>query len=434
MTDSPLPQSAISVEHRFAIEIVRRLQTAGFTAYFAGGCVRDMLMGNEPHDFDVATNASFEQVKELFGSKNTLGIGASFGVACVHGRSEGVKCQVEVATFRSDGNYTDGRHPDWVRFTTADEDAKRRDFTINGIFFDPIAAKIIDFVEGQTDIRKRVIRAIGIPHDRFEEDKLRMLRAIRFAARFEFEIDAATFNAIVDLAPTICVVSGERISAELKKILQMPTRCWALRKLFDSRLLETIFPELACRWLEPASKETDLHLIGSLPSEYIDERTTLSTMLMNLSTSPTSPIDSAASELIETKVKNRWRLSNEEVESCLFTLKARDTLINAVHVPWSQLQPLLISRYASDACRVAYGYAIANNLSLDGVELCFTKLSLTDEQLNPKPLVTGDVLKKIGIPPGPEYAKLLNEIRCQQLDGVLKTPEQALDWLRSLRN
>lgn len=390
-------------------------------------------MGNEPHDFDVATNASFAQVRDLFGSKNTLGIGASFGVACVHGRLDGVKCQVEVATFRSDGNYTDGRHPDWVRFTTADEDAKRRDFTINGIFYDPIAERIIDFVEGQEDIQRRVVRAIGVPHDRFTEDKLRMLRAIRFAARFEFDLDQATFDAIVELAPSISVVSGERISAELKKILQMPTRCWALRKLLESRLLETIFPELAMRWSDSTSFDDDLRSINALPAEFIDERTMLTTLLMNLAISYENEKTSSAVELIEDKVKSRWRLSNEEIESCLFSLKVRESLLIADRLAWSQLQPILISRYAFDACRVAYGYARANDLSCNGLDRCFGKLSLPSDELDPKPLVTGDMLKKIGIPPGPEYAKMLHEVRCRQLDGVLTTTSEAIAWLESSR-
>ena len=197
---------------QFAREITAKLQEAGYQALWAGGCVRDQMLGKEPKDYDVATSARPEQVRELFGHKRTLPIGASFGVITVLGpKSAG---QIEVATFRRDADYSDGRRPDAVEFTDAREDALRRDFTINGMFYDPVHDRVEDYVGGVEDLKKKVIRAIGNPHERIYEDKLRMLRAVRFSSTYGFEIDPATLDAIRQHAHEIKIVSGERIGAE----------------------------------------------------------------------------------------------------------------------------------------------------------------------------------------------------------------------------
>jgi poly(A) polymerase len=202
----------------FALDIVRRLRQAGFQALWAGGCVRDQLLNLPPKDYDVATDATPEQIRSIFGRRRTLAIGQSFGVIVVLGpKSAG---QVDVATFRQDAAYSDGRHPDSVTFSSAPEDAERRDFTINGLFYDPLAEQVIDYVGGQQDIERRLIRAIGDPFQRFAEDKLRMLRAVRFATVFGFQIEAATLDAIRQLSRQLVIVSAERIAAELRRILQ----------------------------------------------------------------------------------------------------------------------------------------------------------------------------------------------------------------------
>jgi hypothetical protein len=208
--DRPLFHAG-SLHRQFAHEIVRRLVDRGYVAYYAGGCVRDALLSLTPKDFDVATDATPEQVREVFGADHTRAVGEAFGVVLVHGRLAKTKCQVEVATFRTDGSYSDGRRPDWVVYATAEQDAQRRDFTINGLFYDPIAQRVIDFVGGQIDLGNRLLRAIGDPYARINEDKLRMLRAIRFAARFALELDPATRKAIEESASGIQRVSGERI-------------------------------------------------------------------------------------------------------------------------------------------------------------------------------------------------------------------------------
>src|SRR5260370_33887338 len=200
-------------EREFAIEVVRRLRHAGFEALRAGGCVRDELLGLVPKDYDVATDARPEEVCKLFA--RTVTVGMSFGVVEVLGpRQENKPLMVQVATFRSDLAYSDGRHPDAVVFSSAREDALRRDFTINGMFFDPLEGRLIDYVEGQEDLRGRKLRAIGDPSQRFSEDKLRMLRAVRIATRFDLTIEPATAAALRTMAKQITVVSAERIADE----------------------------------------------------------------------------------------------------------------------------------------------------------------------------------------------------------------------------
>src|SRR5262245_31192301 len=230
-------------QREFALEIAQKLRTAGFEALWAGGCVRDQLLGITPKDSDVATSAKPDEIRDLFGRRRTLPIGASFGVIMVLGpRDAG---QIEVATFRTDAAYSDGRHPDSVTFTTAEQDAQRRDFTINGIFFDPVASEVVDFVGGQNDLERRVIRAIGAPRLRLNEDKLRMLRAVPFAAAFEFTIDAETLRAIQEMAAEIHLVSAERIGMEIRRMLLDSHRAVALSLLRDTGLLPQVLPEVA---------------------------------------------------------------------------------------------------------------------------------------------------------------------------------------------
>ena len=217
----------------FATDVVRQLRAAGYVALWAGGCVRDLLLGRGAEDYDVATSATPEQVRTLFGKRRTLAVGESFGVIIVLPPSKTAE-PVEVATFRTEGVYLDGRRPTEVAFSTPEEDAQRRDFTINGMFYDPIEQRVLDYVGGEADLHRKVLRAIGDPHARMTEDKLRMLRAVRFAATLEFELDPTTRAAVQLMAPEMRVVSAERIAQELHKVLAHRTRvrgfsCWRRR-------------------------------------------------------------------------------------------------------------------------------------------------------------------------------------------------------------
>ncbi len=221
-----------------AMWVLGRLRAAGHHALFAGGCVRDMLLGRRCSDYDIATDAAPEQVRRLF--RHVLLVGAKFGVAMViHNRKK-----VEVTTFRSDLSYTDGRRPEGVRFSTPREDAQRRDFTINGMFYDPVADEVIDYVGGRADLKAGIIRTIGRPDERFGEDYLRMIRAARFAVRLGFEIDPATAAALRKYAPHITAISGERILEELSKMLAQPSAADAMRRLEELHLAKEILPEL----------------------------------------------------------------------------------------------------------------------------------------------------------------------------------------------
>ncbi len=242
--------AATPSERDFALDVVRRLRDAGHEALWAGGCVRDELLGLPPKDYDVATSAHPDEVCRLF--RRTIAVGKSFGVIEVLGpRTSAGPLRVQVATFRidvygedEDGEELDGRHPRAVVFTSAREDALRRDFTINGMFFDPLEDRLIDYVGGQDDLRARVLRAIGDPAQRFTEDKLRMLRAVRMAARFELEVEPGTAEAIRRMAPQIHAVSAERMADELRKMLVDPHRAHGMRLFMDLELAQPILPEL----------------------------------------------------------------------------------------------------------------------------------------------------------------------------------------------
>src|SRR5947199_3246070 len=221
-----------------AIEIVRELRSRGHEAYLVGGCVRDMVMAIEPADYDIATSARPEEIVEIF--PRTGSIGAQFGVILVIYRGH----PFEVATFRSDEAYLDGRRPTGVVFTDAKQDVLRRDFTINGLLYDPISKEVIDYVGGQTDIQAKLVRAIGDPHACFEEDKLRILRAVRFGARLGYRIEPATWDAVVQMAPSIHQVSSERIREELVRILTEGQAAAGIRMLEQSGLRREILPDV----------------------------------------------------------------------------------------------------------------------------------------------------------------------------------------------
>ncbi len=250
-------------QQAFALDVVRQLRAAGYEAYWAGGCVRDQLIGRSPKDYDVATSAVPEEIQKVFGrSRKTLAVGAAFGVIAVVGpRGAG---QIEVATFREDVSYSDGRRPDAVRFTTAREDALRRDFSINGMFFDPISKEVLDFVGGQDDLRQGIVRAIGNPHQRFTEDKLRLLRAVRFAGYFGFSIEPATFEALCTMAREITAVSAERIANEMRMMLERSGRRRAVELLLETGLLESVLPEAVPKLREHAHRVQTLTMLDAL--------------------------------------------------------------------------------------------------------------------------------------------------------------------------
>lgn len=404
-------------QKQFATDVTRRLQDAGHTTFWAGGCVRDALLGHSPKDYDVATSATPDQVRELFGFRKTIPVGASFGVITVVGpKTAGV---IEVATFRKDGGYSDGRRPDAVQFTDAREDARRRDFTINGMFFDPVTDRVIDFVEGQQDLRAKVIRAIGDADARIAEDKLRMMRAVRFAATLRFEIEPATLKAVRANAATIDVVSPERIGAEMKRMLSGEHFLRAVQLLQQADLLDRVTP---VHLQDPESRLRALRLSdGNL---FRFESVVALLFLHSLDANASTP--QRASFLEE--LKGRWRLTNEQTAAIGWVGKHCWQLSGASRKPWSAVQPILSHRLAWAALDVAD----ATGLSQQDHGFCEGKLSLPPKELDPPPLVVGKDLINAGMKPGRSFSRILQTIRDRQLDGELNSRESAIEAARRL--
>jgi len=402
-----------SKQRQFAVEVVEELRAHGFTAYWAGGCVRDQLLHRTPWDYDVATDAKPDEIRHVFGRRRTLAIGAAFGVITVLGPKEAG--QVEVTTFRQDAAYLDGRHPDSVTFSSPEEDAKRRDFTINGMFYDPLADQIIDYVGGADDLRAGIVRAIGTPRERIAEDKLRMLRGVRFATIFGFELDVATQAAIREMAPQITVVSAERISAEIEIMLLHVNRARAVRLLHETGLLEAILPEV----VRDESWRRTLALL-----ENLSEPTFALTLAVLLKTASDPGIAAA--------IGKRWRLARRDLDRTEWLLAHWGALRDSRRAPWSRLQRLLICEGIVELIELHEILASIGEIDPADVAYCRERLALPPIELDPPPLVTGDDLRTLGIPRGKIYARLLDQIRDAQLDGQVSTKDEAVQLAESL--
>jgi poly(A) polymerase len=395
-----------SPQREFALEIVEQLRATGFEALWAGGCVRDQLLGLEPKDYDVATSAKPDEIRNLFGRRRTLAIGASFGVITVLGPP--AAGQIEVATFRTDAAYSDGRHPDSVTFTTAENDAARRDFTINGLFFDPIAAVVVDYVNGRADLEHRTIRAIGDPAARIVEDKLRMLRAVRFAAAFDFHIEPQTLAAIQQAAPEVTTVSAERIGMEIRRMLVDRNRVVSLDLLDEAKLLTPVLPEVA--GLEPQTGQETRRILAAL----VDP--TISLALAALLSKVAAP-DAVG------VVGRRLRYTNKEIERAVWLLSHLNEMATAIDLPWPRLQRVLIHEGAPELMALRAAIAGEDDSAL---AFCRERLAWPPEQLNPLPLVDGAALIAYGLAPGPDFSRLLEQIRDAQLRGEIATAAEAL--------
>lgn len=399
-------------QRNFAVEIVQRLRAAGYEALFAGGCVRDELLGKVPKDYDVATSATPEEIRLIFGRRRTLAIGAAFGVIAVLG-PHGLE-PVEVATFREESEYSDGRRPDAVHFSTAEADAQRRDFTINGLFLDPLTGRVVDYVGGQTDLQRKIVRAIGDPRERFEEDKLRLLRAVRCAATLGFALDSATAAAVRSMASQIAVVSAERIAAEVRRILVDASRRRGLELLAELGLLPYVLPELK-------------QMASPRESRLSDWMATLK--VLDALCEPTFPVALAAAlhrserERPARSAGRRLKLSNDEIERADWILRELPLLQRATSQPWPRVQRILAHPYAPEAVQLLEAVAGEDH---EAVRFCREKLALPREELDPPPLVTGDDLIAHGLKPGPQFARLLERVRDAQLEGAIADKQQGL--------
>jgi putative nucleotidyltransferase with HDIG domain len=430
-------------EREFAVEVVRRLRDAGHLALWAGGCVRDEVLGLAPADYDVATDARPEQVRGLF--RRTVPVGQLFGVVEVLGpRTDHGYHKVQVATFRSDGAYTDGRRPDEVVFSTPREDALRRDFTINGMFKDPLSGEIHDYVGGQDDLRMKVLRAIGDPEERFTEDKLRMLRAVRIATRFDLAIEPATAAAVRRMAPQITVVSAERIAEELRKLLVHARRAAGVNLLHDLGLAAVILPEtVPMKGLPqglPAAPTGDLwehvlkvmDLLGPKPSFPL----ALAALLHDVGKPRTvgrTPDrytfyhHEHVGKRMASEICLRLKLSNDERERVEWLVEKHQFLADVRSMRMSKVKTTLNHPGIRELLDLHRADALATGKSIDHVEYCEQLLrEWTKDDLNPVPLLTGHDLTNRGLAPGPLFKKLLDAVREAQLEGTITTPTEAM--------
>jgi tRNA nucleotidyltransferase/poly(A) polymerase len=418
-----MPAVDPKLAREFAVDVVRRLRESGHQALWAGGCVRDQLMAALPKDYDVATDAVPERVREIFGRRRTLEIGAAFGVVTVLGpKGAG---QIDVATFRRDAAYSDGRHPDAVTFSDAEHDAQRRDFTINGLFFDPLAEQVIDYVGGQEDLQRHVVRAIGDPRARIAEDKLRMLRAVRFAARFDFAIDGETLAAIKEQANELVIVSAERIAAELRLILTHPSRARGAELLVETNLLEILLPEISSVMQDGGQWSRTIAIMAGL------HEPTFSMALAALLREIQTPSDR---KQLAHAAGQRWKLSNEEIFGIEKLLTEESIICHARSEYWPRLQRILIAPRVEELIGYCDSVARAASGDLSEITFCREKLALPAAELNPPPLITGEDLKKLGIPQGPAYRELLEAVRDAQLESKVSTKEEALIQVQNLNS
>src|SRR5437660_2770235 len=423
--------------------VAARLRESGHVAYFAGGCVRDMVRGLVPKDYDIVTDARPEAVQSLF--PHTFAVGAHFGVIIV--LESGF--QFEVATFRSDDAYIDGRHPSAVHFSSPEEDAQRRDFTINGMFYDPVAENVIDFVAGSADIDAKLVRAIGDPARRFAEDRLRMLRAVRFATALDYQIDKQTWDALVANAATINQISAERIRDELVRIFLSPNRVRGWDLLDASGLMRAIVPELEAMKgvLQPEQfhPEGDVFVHTRLMLQLLPEEVSvplvLAVLLHDVAKPVTSRVDRTGrirfndhdrigAEMTEA-IMRRLRFSGAEIEATVEMVRQHMVVKDAPNMRVAKLNPFMARRTFEDALELHRVDCESSHRMLDNYEFLLRKREeFANEPIIPPPLVRGDDLIALGLKPGPKFGEILEAVETRQLEGTLGTREEALEWVK----
>lgn len=426
---------------RAAFAIASVLKEKGYQALFAGGCVRDFLMKKEPKDFDIATSAPPDAVEKIF--PKTISVGKKFGVILV---LQGEK-PFEVATFRKEGGYADGRHPSEVSFSVAAEDAKRRDFTVNGLFYDPFSKKVLDHVGGTKDLEKKRVCAIGDPYERFEEDKLRLLRAIRFAANLGFEIEAETWKALKQKAKKIHRVSPERIREELVKIFTRPGAGRGFNLLSESGLMKEILPEI--ERMKGVEQPPEFHpegdvfihtrmllakLEGTNPSVIL----VMAALFHDVGKPPTYAVHEDRIRFYEhapigaemtRQIMKRLRFSNDEIEA------VSECVAN--HMVFADVQKMRSGKLKRFVSRPTFPVELdlhkvdceSSHGMLDNYYFLIEKMKEYEkEELKPKPFINGHDLMAFGMEPGPAMKPLLEELYELQLGGDIKTRGEALVW------
>ena len=433
------------IRHPQAETIVRQLVQAGHIAVYAGGCVRDALLERAYPDVDIATSATPDQVQALF-PKASDPQGKAFGVIRLR-INEHV---FEIATFRVDGPYLDGRRPSSVTFTTAEEDARRRDFTVNGMFFDPLKNEVLDYVQGRTDLAAKIIRAIGDPVARFREDRLRLFRALRFAVQLGFEIEPSTWKALVSLAPDSKVISPERVRDELVKIFISPHPARGLDLMHDSGLLAVWIPELlemrGCAQSPEHHPEGDVWVHTRLLLTHLKNPSpvlALSALLHDVGkprTSKTEPNgrirffghEGVGARMAE-EILRRLRFSNDDIGAITACIANHMAFKDAPHMRVSTLKRMLARPTFSEELELHRIDCSSSHGQLDIHAFLQNKLSeFSQEEIKPKPLVTGHDLQELGAKPGPAMGKILHQLMDEQLEGKIADRAGALTRAKEL--
>ena len=423
-----------------AVAIVKRLREHGYESYFAGGCVRDMLLKKPPQDYDITTNAHPDEIAKIF--PQTIPVGAQFGVMLVLVEGQ----PFEVATFRHDGPYLDGRRPSHVRYGSLREDILRRDFTINGMVYDPLRDQVIDWVDGKKDLKSKRIRAIGNPRERFEEDRLRMVRAVRFAASLNFSVEEETFAAIRELAPTLGAISWERIGDETTRILTEGGARKGFELLDEADLLKVLLPEIEA--MKGVEQSPDHHPEGDV---FIHTMRTLSYL-----DSPTETLaygcllhdvgkpvcvrrengrltfyghTERGAEIAE-EILRRLKRSRATWERVAYLVRNHLRHLQAPNMRVSTLKRFLGEEGIDELLELTRIDALSANGDLRYYQFCKQKLTeLKKEEIHPKPLLRGKDLIAMGFSPGPIFHEILRQLEEAQLGGELSSREEATEWV-----
>jgi len=430
-------------QREIAIEILKRLQQAGHEAYFVGGCVRDELRGVNPQDYDIATGAHPEEIQALF--SKTVGVGENYGVIIVLKDGE----QFEVATFRTEDGYQDGRRPTKVQFSDAKTDASRRDFTVNGLFLDPLTDTVHDWIGGQSDLNRKVIRTIGSPEERFAEDHLRLLRAIRFAAQLDYHIEPGTFAALRAQASLIGTVSAERVRDELCKLFSPPHAARGLDLLLESGLLEHVLPELAATidceqspdFHPEGSVFNHIRLMLSLMSKDASHILPWTVLLHDIAKPHTSSVgndgrihfyshEKIGAEMTK-NILRRLRFPRVDIEAAAQVVCHHMQFKDAKKMRKATLRRMLLRPNFDLELEQHRLDCLGSHGKLNIYDfLCEQKLLLEEKPVLLAPLVDGKDLLDLGIESGPLMGKLLNEIMDKQLSEEFSTREEALTWVK----
>jgi poly(A) polymerase len=429
-----------------ATSIINRLRERGHQGYLAGGCVRDYLLGKEPQDYDIATDARPEQVQEIF--PRTLPVGTQFGVILVIVDGE----PFDVATFRFDGPYLDGRRPSHVRFGTLQEDILRRDFTINGMMYDPVAGQLIDLVGGKEDLSRRLVRAIGDPGKRFQEDRLRMVRAVRFAACLGFAVEESTFQAIQEQAASITQISWERIGVEITRILTEGGAKKGFELLDAAGLLKPLFPEIDA--MKGVAQSPDYHpegdvfthtllMLGHMSerSSPISETLAYGCLLHDVAKPVCAQREggrvtfyghSEKGAEMAVEILKRFKRSRAVWDRVAYLVKNHLRHTQAPKMRLSTLKRFLGEAGIEELLELTRIDALSANGDLRYYDFCRQKLAeLKQEEIHPRPLLRGRDLVELGFAPGPLFQKILHEVEEAQLEGQIRTRDEAVEWVRS---